>query len=322
MQVLVTGVAGFIGYHVARALLRDAVEVVGVDNLTPYYDLSLKEARLDKLSKMDGFHFIQADVSERELFTAIRAHYPHITHIIHLAAQPGVRRSSRMPEDYISSNISTQLQVLEYASSLDSLEHVVYASSSSVYGGNEKLPFREDDAVDKPLSFYGVTKRSAELMAEQYAHAHGMPITGLRFFTSYGAYGRPDMAYYRFTKALYADEEITLFHKGEMRRDFTHISDTLQGILAALYAPPEQGHRLINLGNHQPESVNEMLSILQELTGREARIRHEEREAVEPIATCADITRAQELLGFSPQVSLKDGMADFVTWFCDYHNVS
>lgn len=323
MQVLVTGVAGFIGFHAARALLAQGAEVIGIDNLSPYYDVALKEARLDRLARDGGaFHYIQADISGRECFTALRARYPGISHILHLAAQPGVRQSSRMPEDYISANVTGQLQVLEFAASLDKLEHLVYASSSSVYG-NSPTPFREDTAIGAPLSFYGVTKRSGELMALQYGRQHGLPITGVRPFTCYGPFGRPDMAYYRFTQALYAGEEIVLYHRGEMWRDFTYIDDMVGGILAALSAPPPKGEqRIANLGNGAPESVKTLLGHLEELTGRKAVIRHAERSAEEPLETYASIAHAREWFGFSPQMGLKDGLARFVAWFCDYHGVS
>lgn len=322
MQVLVTGVAGFIGFHIANTLLKDAVEVVGVDNLNSYYDVALKNARLDILTARNDFSFIKGDISDRELFTAIRAHYPDITHIIHLAAQAGVRQSSIRKEDYINSNLSGQMQVLDYASHLPKIQHMVYASSSSVYGAQTPLPFHEDAPADSPLSFYGVTKRSGELMAAQYAARYGLPITGLRLFTSYGAYGRPDMAYYRFTEALYANAEIALFDAGNLRRDFTYIDDTVQGILAALTTPPERGHDVVNLGHGHAHTVMDMLTVLEDLTGRKAIIRQSEREAVEALATHADISRARERFGFSPQTELKEGLARFVTWFCDYHGVS
>lgn len=322
MQVLVTGVAGFIGYHVAKALLDDAIDVVGIDSLTPYYDVTLKEARLEKLAAMEGFSFIKGDIAERALFDELRVHYPDVTHIVHLAAQPGVRAFLGQPEAYIGSNIHGQLQVLEYARGLDGkLVHLVYASSSSVYGGAEGAQFREDAALHTPLSFYGVTKRSGEMMAEQYAAQYGLPITGLRLFTSYGPYGRPDMAYYRFTQALYAGEEITLYHNGEMQRDFTYITDTVAGILAALHQPAT-GHRLFNLGNNTPETVRHLLSRLEELTGKQAITRMAERQEIEPLSTCADITRAEQELGFSPRTALNDGLAHFVAWFCAYHGVS
>lgn len=323
MQVLVTGVAGFIGFHLTRALRGRDIGVVGVDNLTPYYDAALKRARLDRLSGDGGFTFIHGDISGRELFATLRERHPGVTHIVHLAAQPGVRHSALAPEEYVAANIAGQLEVLEYAASLEGLEHLVYASSSSVYGGNERVPFHEDDPVENPLSFYGVTKRSGELMAQHYARRHGMPVTAVRPFTSYGPFGRPDMAYYHFTQALYAGEEITLYHNGEMKRDFTYIDDMVDGIMAALGTPPPAGtHRLVNLGNSAPESVNAMLACLEELTGRKARIRHAERESIEPLETFADIARAQELFGFQPKTRLNDGLARFVAWFCDYHGVS
>lgn len=322
MQVVVTGVAGFIGYHAARALLDEGIHVIGIDNFSPYYDVALKQARVAALTEQGAdFNFVQGDISERELFASLRARYPDVTHVLHLAAQAGVRQSVHQPEAYISSNITGQLQVLEYAANLSNLEHMVYASSSSVYGGDAALPFREEAASDVPLSFYGVTKRSGELMAEHYHKLRSLPVTGLRLFTSYGPFGRPDMAYYRFTQALYAGEVITLFNHGEMQRDFTYISDTVDGILAALQLKP-QVHGLINIGNHQPESIGTLVQLLEQATGKTARIRHAERQPTEPIATCADIGRAEQLLHFSPKTRLADGIPRFVAWFCDYHGVS
>lgn len=321
MQVLVTGVAGFIGYHVANALLDEAIDVVGIDNMNPYYDVVLKSARLDKLYAKDGFSFIEGDISERELFDEIRVHYPSVTHIVHLAAQAGVRQIPNRPEAYISSNISGQLQVLEYAATLGTLEHVVYASSSSVYGGDTPLPFREDAVLSAPLSFYGVTKRSDELMAQHYHQLHGLPVTGLRLFTSYGPFGRPDMAYYQFAKALFADEEITLFNNGEMQRDFTYINDTVDGILAAL-RHASQSHELYNIGNGRAVAVTDLLAALEQETGKTARLRHAQRQPTELLDTCADITRASEVLNFSPKTQLNEGIARFVAWFREYHNVS
>jgi UDP-glucuronate 4-epimerase len=321
MQVVVTGVAGFIGYHAARALLDEGARVIGIDNLSPYYDVALKRARLDVLAGQGDFTFVEGDISERGVFEVLRCRYPQVSHVLHLAAQAGVRQSVHQPEAYIASNITGQLQVLEYAASLDALEHMVYASSSSVYGGDAALPFKETAASDTPLSFYGVTKRSGELMAEHYHKSRGLPVTGLRLFTSYGSFGRPDMAYYHFTQALYAGEEITLYNHGDMQRDFTYVSDTVDGVLAALRLSP-QTHGLINIGNNHPETISALLALLEQETGRKARIRHAGRHPAEPVATCADISRAEALLHFSPKIRLADGIPRFVAWFCDYHGVS
>lgn len=316
MQVLVTGVAGFLGYHTARALLDDAIEVVGIDNLSPYYDPALKQARLDRLYAKDGFSYIEGDVADGQLLREIAVHYPHITHILHLAAQPGVRLSASQPELYRHTNIEGQRQMLAFAQALPQLEHMVYASSSAVYGEDCAIPFREEGRC-KPLSYYGETKLEGERLAAE----SGLPLTGLRLFTSYGPWGRPDMAYYAFTKALYAGEEITLYHHGEMRRDFTYVADTVAGIRAALLRQP-QGHRLFNIGNNNPHSVTELLALLEQATGKKARVRSSERQPTEPLVTCADITRAQEELRYAPHVPLAEGIARFVAWFCDHHGVS
>lgn len=321
MQVLVTGVAGFIGYHVAKALLDDAIDVVGIDNFSPYYDVSLKHARLDLLYAKDGFSFVEGDICDAELLSQIRVHYPHITHVLNLAAQAGVRQSVTHPQPYLHSNVHGQQHMLAFADSLPHLQHMVYASSSSVYGEGCPLPFREDAACEKPMSYYGETKRMAEDLATQYHAEHGLPLTGLRLFTSYGPWGRPDMAYYAFAKALYAGEPITLYHNGQMKRDFTYISDTVDGIIAALNHVPES-HRLINIGNNQSESVADLLTMLEQATGKQARIEHAPRSTAEPLETCADIALATQLLNFSPKTRLNDGIARFVAWFCDYHGVS
>lgn len=321
MHVLVTGVAGFLGYHVSKALLDDAVDVTGIDNLTPYYDVSLKEARLDILHAKTGFSFIQGDITDADLFSQIATHYPHITHIIHLAAQAGVRQSVYNPQVYLHSNVNGQLQVLEFAKTLSHLEHMIYASSSSVYGDSCPIPFAESTGCESPMSFYGVTKRAGEVMAQHYHQLHGLPITGLRLFTCYGPYGRPDMAYYSFTKALYAGEPITLFHQGQMQRDFTYVSDTVDGILAVLRHVPQK-HQLINIGNNSPHSVTELLESLERATGKKAVIHNAERQQSEPLRTCADISLATELLNYSPKTQLNDGITRFVAWFCDYHGLS
>ena len=237
-MILVTGAAGFIGYHVSNALLAQGRAVVGIDNLNDYYDPALKQARLDRLEAQPGFQFLRADIADREAMLSLAKTFPDVTGIIHLAAQAGVRHSLIDPYSYVRSNVEGQLIMLELARRMDGLKHMVYASSSSVYGANEKQPFSIEDPVDTPLSLYAATKRSGELMAYTYAHLYGIPLTGLRFFTVYGPWGRPDMAAYIFASKIMAGEPITVFNNGDMRRDFTFIDDIVDGVIRCLETPP------------------------------------------------------------------------------------
>ncbi len=238
MPVLVTGSAGFIGYHVAEALLARGEAVVGVDNLNPYYDVALKEARLARLEAKSGFSFLRCDIADGEALAAALAPHPAIRRVVHLAAQAGVRHSLTHPFAYLSANLTGHLVMLELCRRLPDFEHLVYASSSSVYGGNRKLPFAVADRVDQPISLYAATKKADELMSHSYSHLYRSPQTGLRYFTVYGPWGRPDMALYIFTRALLAGEPITLFNHGDMNRDFTYVDDVVAGTLAALDRPP------------------------------------------------------------------------------------
>lgn len=327
MSILVTGAAGFIGFHVANALLARGEQVIGVDCLNDYYEVSLKEARLAKLQAHPAFTFIKADISEAETFTGLATHHADISRIVHLAAQAGVRYSTTHPESYITSNVMGQMRVLEFARASGKIEHFVYASSSSVYGGNPKIPFAESDPVDQPLSLYGATKRADELITATYAHLYGLPSTGLRFFTVYGPYGRPDMAYFIFTKALYDGDEITLYNHGTMHRDFTFVSDIVAGVLAALDKPPvrigmEPPHRILNLGNSKPEAMADVLALLEAVTGRKANVKIAPRLSSEAAHTSADLLLSRETIGFVPKVSLQDGMAKFVAWYCEYYGIN
>lgn len=323
MQVLVTGAAGFIGYHVCRALLARGDAVLGVDNLNDYYDPALKQARLRELRSQPGFAFYEGDITSPILWAGMDDYQ----NVIHLAAQAGVRYSLDAPESYVASNVMGHLQVLEYCRRQHDFEHLVYASSSSVYGGNQKTPFAVGDPVEHPLSLYGATKRSGELMSESYSHLFRIPVTGLRFFTVYGPFGRPDMAYYQFTKALFAGEELTLFNNGNMARDFTYVDDIVQGVLSALGKPPEDDgkaspHRLFNLGHNQPENLARFVEVLEQATGCKAKIRHAPLQAGDPVSTAADIENSKKVLGFSPVTKLEDGLPRFVEWFRDYHQIS
>jgi UDP-glucuronate 4-epimerase len=317
MKVLVTGCAGFIGMHVAQALLTRGAEVVGVDALTPYYDTRLKEARLAQLAPLPGFRFYREDIARPETLARWQAEHADITHIVHLAAQPGVRYSLEHPFTYTEANITGHLAVLEYARHLPGLRHLVYASSSSVYGANTTLPFRESDAVDHPVSLYAATKRAGELMSYTYSHLYGIPATGLRFFTVYGPWGRPDMGLWTFTRALYAGETIELYNHGAMRRDFTFIDDIVAGVIAALDHPPTDtpAHRVFNLGNHRSEALPEVIRLLEAATGKQAKLEYSPIQPGDVKDTFADITLAQTELGFTPRTSIAEGIPKFVEWY-------
>lgn len=322
MKVLVTGAAGFIGSHVARTLLARGDEVLGVDNLNDYYDVALKQARLDTLAGEPGFRFHRADLSDREALAAIVT--PDVEGIVHLAAQAGVRYSMVNPFAYVQSNVMGHLVVLEAARALPRLRHMVYASTSSVYGANTVLPFRESDRTDTPLSLYAATKKADEMMSYSYAHLYGVKQTGLRFFTVYGPWGRPDMAYYLFAKAIVAGEPITLYDDGRLRRDFTYIGDIVAGVVGALDRPPEgiiPPHRVLNIGNHRGEEVRTLVALLEESLGRKAVIRVAPRPAADVEETFAAVDMIGDLTGFRPSTALSEGVPRFVAWFRGWHGV-
>jgi len=322
MAVLVTGAAGFIGSHVAGALLARGDQVVGVDNLNTYYDVRLKEARLARLAERPGWTFRRADLSDREAFAEAVGDGRDITAIVHLAAQGGVRYSLVDPYAYVQSNVMGHLVVLEAARRLPGLRHLVYASTSSVYGANREMPFRETDRVDTPMSLYAATKRADELMGYAYAHLFGLPQTGLRFFTVYGPWGRPDMAYYSFARAIVAGEPITVYDGGRLRRDFTYIDDIVAGIVGCLDRPPEGATpRLLNIGNHRSEAVGTLVALLEQALGRSAIVRDAERPAADVEETFADVDAIAALTGFAPRTSLADGIPRFVEWFRAWHGV-
>src|SRR4051794_21772461 len=291
VKVLVTGAAGFIGSHVALALLARGDTVVGLDNLNDYYDVRLKAARLERLRKSPGFGFHRADVSDKEAIAAVVAANQDIAGIVHLAAQAGVRHSLVDPYAYVQANVMGHLVVLEAARRLPHLRHLVYASTSSVYGLNEAMPFRETDRVDTPVSLYAATKRADELISHAYAHLFALPQTGLRFFTVYGPWGRPDMAYFMFAESIVAGRPITLYDEGRLRRDFTYIDDIVTGVVGALDRPPEDSKapRLLNIGNHCVEEVREMVRLLEEALGRKAIIGSAPRPSVDVEATFASV---------------------------------
>jgi UDP-glucuronate 4-epimerase len=317
MKVLVTGCSGFIGYHVAEALLARGDGVVGVDNLNSYYDVRLKQARLDRLVARAGFEFRHLDVSDKDAMTGLVAQHRDLRGIVHLAAQPGVRHSLIDPYAYVQANVMGHLVVLEASRRLPGLAHLVYASTSSVYGANTEMPFRETDRVDHPVSLYAATKRADELMSHAYAHLFSLPQTGLRFFTVYGPWGRPDMAYFSFARAIMAGEPITLYNDGRLRRDFTYIDDIVAGVVGSLDRPPEDAHvpRVLNIGNHRTEEVRELVRLLENALGRKAVIRFASRPAVDVEATFASVDAITSLTGFTPLTPLSVGVPRFVTWF-------
>ncbi len=315
MTILVTGAAGFIGFHVATALLARGERVVGVDNLNDYYAPSLKRARLEKLTGEKYFAFHQADIADYEPLLKI-ASEAKVETIVHLAAQAGVRYSLENPFAYGQSNLAGHLNMLELARSLTT-GHLVYASSSSVYGRNTELPFSEEQKTDAPASLYGATKKADELMSDSYAHLYALPLTGLRFFTVYGPWGRPDMAYWIFTEKMLKGEPISVFNHGRMARDFTYIDDIVDGVLAAYHrAPgPDKGfHRVYNLGNDKPEELTKLIAILEKELGVEARQELMEMQDGDVERTWADISRARAELGYDPKTSLEEGLGRFVAW--------
>ena len=314
MKVLLTGAAGFVGYHVAEALLSRGALVAGVDDLNPYYDVRLKHARLDRLAAHDGFRFHRVDIADH---AALRAVGDDWDVIVHLAAQAGVRYSIDNPFAYAAANLVGHLSVLEVARHVPRLKHLVYASSSSVYGAGTPLPYAEAARADRPQSLYAATKRADELMSAAYAHLYGIRQTGLRFFTVYGPWGRPDMAYFGFAEAIMAGRPITLYEAGTLKRDFTYIDDIVEGVMGVIeHAPAEVGaHRIFNIGNHRAEFVRDLVQLLEEELGRKAVIVDASRPPADPVETCADLSALAELTGFAPKTNLHQGIKKFVSWY-------
>jgi len=323
MRTLVTGAAGFIGMHAAQALLARGDEVVGWDNLNDYYDVGLKRARLQRLQPHARFSFERIDIADASATAAAFAR-GGFDRVLHLAAQAGVRHSLTHPQDYAQSNLLGFLNMLEGCRH-HHVGHLVYASSSSVYGGNRKLPFAEDDPVDHPVSLYAATKKANELMAHSYSHLYGLPTTGLRFFTVYGPWGRPDMAYYLFTRAILAGEPIAVFNHGRMSRDFTYIDDIVDGTLALLDAAPPPSSdaarwRVVNIGGHAPVSLLDFIGALESALGRRARIELRPMQPGDVEATFADDSRLRALTGTTrPTVPLAEGLRRFAAWYLEHH---
>ncbi|MDD2285126.1 MAG: NAD-dependent epimerase [Paludibacter sp.] len=324
--ILVTGAAGFIGFHLSKKLLEQGIQVIGYDNINSYYDVNLKYARLDILKEYPNFIFVKGDLANRsEVENVFTQYKPHI--VVNLAAQAGVRYSIDNPQVYIDSNIIGFFNILEECRH-HSVEHLMYASSSSVYGNQEKTPFSTDDDVSRPISLYAATKKSNELMAYTYSHLYGIPTTGLRFFTVYGPYGRPDMAYFSFTKKIIAGESIQIFNNGDMYRDFTYIDDIVQGIeniLGHLPAADQHGdrYRLYNIGNNHPEKLMYFIEVLEKCIGKEAKKEFLPMQPGDVYQTYADVTDLMKDFGFKPETSIEAGLGKFVEWyklyckFCD-----
>jgi UDP-glucuronate 4-epimerase len=333
--ILVTGAAGFIGYHVARRLLADGRSVVGLDNLNAYYDPKLKEARLAELARHDAFRFHKLDLNDRDGMAALFAEH-RFAAVVHLAAQAGVRHSLTAPHDYIDSNISGFLNVLEGCRHAQT-GHLLYASSSSVYGANTKMPFSVAQNVDHPLSLYGASKKANELMAHAYAHLFGLPVTGLRFFTVYGPWGRPDMAMWLFASAILKGEPIKLFNGGDMRRDFTFVDDVATSVVKLIDHVP-QGNaawsgddpdpatsrapwRVYNIGNHTPVDLMEVVRLLETCLGKKAIREFLPMQPGDVRETCADVEALQQAVGFAPNTPIHDGIRRFIDWYRAFHGV-
>ncbi len=329
MTILVTGAAGFIGAHVAKALLAQGHHVIGIDNLNDYYPAALKQARLDRLiGNPPNWRFCRADFARRADLDTALAGEP-LTAIVHLGAQAGVRYSIDAPRDYVHSNLVGQLEILELARQ-HRVGHLVYASSSSVYGDTSALPFDAEARADAPLSFYAATKRANELMAESYSHLYRVPMTGLRFFTVYGPWGRPDMALWRFVERVLAGTPLPIYNHGVMRRDFTFIDDIVAGVVAALARPPADDaaakpggslspHAIYNLGNDAPEQLGTLVALIGTACGRTPILEHLPMQAGDVTATWADIAPARRDLGFNPATPLAIGVPAFVDWYRTYH---
>jgi len=324
-RVLVTGAAGFIGMHTARALLDRGTDVVGVDNFDAYYDVTLKEARIATLAGYPRFRFERLDLAERQA-TADLFRDGAFDGVVHLAAQPGVRHSLVAPEKYLRNNIVAFGHVLE-ACRHHAVKHLVYASSSSVYGANHALPFSEDQRVDLPVSLYAATKAADELMAHSYSHLFRLPATGLRFFTVYGPWGRPDQAPMLFTAAILAGEPIAVFNRGRMQRDFTYVDDIVEGVVRVLARPPapraDSGapHAVFNIGNHESVELETFIATLERLLGKKAVRDYRDMQPGDVPATYASIDRLRDATGFAPSTPLADGLAKFVAWYRAYYGV-
>jgi UDP-glucuronate 4-epimerase len=328
-RALLTGCAGFIGFHVTRRLLKEGYEVVGVDNLNSFYNEGLKDARLEMLRNQPGFQFIHGEIADNQAVQEIfRLH--KFGPVVHLAAQAGVRHSLENPHLYVQSNVVGFVNMIEEARK-HQIRHFVFASSSSVYGANTKIPFSEHDNVDYPVSLYAATKKSDELMAHVYAHLYALPTTGLRFFTVYGPWGRPDMAMFKFCKAIMEGTPIELYNFGKMHRDFTYIDDIVEGVVRVIECPPGTGaspqdgedssppYRIFNIGNNSPIALNEMIHAMERKIGKKAIVKTLPMQPGDVPATHADIEALFNAVGYRPHTSIEDGISHFVDWYCEYY---
>ena len=325
MNVLVTGAAGFIGFHLAERLLVDGVTVVGLDNLNDYYDVALKQARLARLHRQPGFEFRQLDLSDRPGMTQLFEQH-QFDCVVNLAAQAGVRYSLQNPAAYVDSNLVGFANVLEGCRH-SQVGHLVFASSSSVYGGNRKIPFATTDPVDRPISLYAASKKANELMAYSYSHLYGLPVTGLRFFTVYGPWGRPDMAYFKFVRAIEAGEAIDVYNYGKMKRDFTYIDDVVEGIVRVMGRlpvaevavegglPTQARYKVYNIGNHSPVELREFIATLERVLGKTAKQNLMGMQPGDVLATYADVDDLMNDVGFRPDTPLEEGLGQFVKWY-------
>lgn len=321
--ILITGAAGFIGFHVSKQLLANGFAVVGIDNINDYYDVKLKHDRLAILKNQSNFTFIKLDITNKDDLIILFNTYS-FSCIIHLAAQAGVRYSIDNPQSYADSNLGGFINILE-ACRHYKIEHLIYASSSSVYGMNKKVPFSVDDPVNSPVSLYAATKRANELLAYSYSHLYNIPCTGLRFFTVYGPWGRPDMAYFSFTKAIIEAKPIKVFNNGNMERDFTYIDDIVKGITSLINHTPKKNNEeppyaLYNIGNNKPESLGRFIDLLETHIGKKAIKEMHPMQPGDVLRTYADIKPLQDAVGFTPSTSLNDGLKEFVKWYKNYYN--
>lgn len=335
MNILITGAAGFIGFHLSKQLLEKSFNVIGIDNLNDYYDPALKESRLEILNRYDNFVFIRADIKDKQTIDKIFKEYKP-THVINMAAQAGVRYSIENPYAYIDSNIIGFMNILE-ACRHNPVKHLLYASSSSVYGGNKTVPFSTKHGVDHPVSLYAATKKSNELMAHTYSHLYRIPTTGLRFFTVYGPYGRPDMAYFSFTKDILAGKQIKVFNYGKMERDFTYIDDIVEGVVKLIDRIPQPNeewdeqnyfagtsfapYRIYNIGNNSPVQLMRFINALENALGKKAEKVFMEMQPGDVLRTYADVSDLERDIGFKPATNIEDGLFKFVDWYRSYYNV-
>ncbi len=334
-KILVTGAVGFIGFHLSKLLCKQGFEVVGIDNINDYYDTALKQGRLDILLEIEQFRFVKMDVTDEVAINTLFME-EGFDYVVHLAAQAGVRYSIENPKAYIDSNIVGFINVLEACRHYP-VKHLLYASSSSVYGGNQKIPFSTEDSVDHPVSLYAATKKSNELMAHTYSHLYNIPTTGLRFFTVYGPWGRPDMAYFLFAKAIVNGEAIKVFNQGKMERDFTYVDDIVEGISKLLEHPPHKNkkwsetdgkvsesfapYKIYNIGNNQPVKLEYFIKVIENALGTKAEKVYMDMQPGDVYKTFADVSDLSETIGFKPQTTIEEGINNFAQWFKEFYKI-